>query len=272
MIDRFAGLPSSLAKQTRLTTLAGVPALIAHPDWESPAPTMLWMHGRTSSKEIDPGRYSRWIRAGIAAVALDLPGHGERLDRAMHQPDKTLYAVEQMIGEIDGIVEALGEPKWGGVFDMDRLGIGGMSAGGMVTLRRLCDEHPFKAAAIESAAADFSLMGFEQWYEAEIIERLDPCRHIEGWTPIPLLALHSQIDEMVPVAAVESLFERLRAHYIALNADPEALLTLKTWPETGAPSEHAGFGKVASEAKGMQVEFLEKWLMQQTTPGVSPGR
>ena len=263
MIDRFAGLPSSLARQTRFQTLAGVPALMAHPDWESPAPTMLWMHGRTASKEIDPGRYSRWLRAGIAAVAIDLPGHGQRLDRAMHQPDKTLHAVEQMVGEIDRVVEALADQKWGGAFDLDRMAIGGMSAGGMATLRRLCDEHPFKAAAVESTAGDFALMSYHQMYEPDIIDRLDPSKHIEGWTPIPLLALHSQIDEMVPVAAIESLFNKLRAHYQAHHADPDELLTLKTWPETGAPSEHAGFGKVAAEAKGLQAEFLERWLVDE---------
>ncbi|MCB9839184.1 MAG: prolyl oligopeptidase family serine peptidase [Phycisphaeraceae bacterium] len=260
MIDRFAGLPSSLAQRARFTTLAGVPALVAHPDWESPAPTMLWMHGRTASKELDPGRYSRWLRAGIAAVALDLPGHGERLDRAMHQPDRTLYAVEQMVGEIDGVVEALADPEWGGVFDLDRLGIGGMSAGGMATLRRLCDEHPFQAAAVESTAGDFSLMPYAELYEPGIIGRLDPARHLEGWTPIPLLALHSEIDAMVPLAAIGSFFDKLRAMYTEQHADPDELLTLRTWPETGAPAEHAGFGRVAAEAKALQVEFLERWL------------
>ena len=260
MIDRFTGLPSSLAEQTRLETLAGVPALLAHPDWTKPAPTMLWMHGRTANKELDPGRYSRWLRAGIAAVSLDLPGHGERLDRAMHQPDHTLLAVEQMVGEIDRVIEALADPKWEGAFDLDNLAIGGMSAGGMATLRRLCDEHPFKAAAVESTAGDFSLMPYLQMYEPGIINRLDPIRHVEGWTPIPLLALHSGIDEMVPLAAIESLFDRLRAHYTEHGADSDELLSLKTWPETGAPSEHAGFGKVAAEAKSLQVEFLERWL------------
>ena len=52
---RFAELPSSLAKLARPETLAkgtteGVPALLAHPNWETPAPTVIWMHGRTVSK------------------------------------------------------------------------------------------------------------------------------------------------------------------------------------------------------------------------------
>jgi hypothetical protein len=35
---------------------------------------------------------------------------------------------------------------------------------------------------------------------------------------------------------------------------------LKTWERTGAPNEHAGFGKVAAEAKEIQVKWLERWL------------
>ncbi|MGP1310056.1 MAG: alpha/beta hydrolase family protein [Phycisphaerales bacterium] len=263
---RFAELPSSLAKQARFEKLArettqGVPALLAHPNWERPAPTVIWMHGRTVSKELDPGRYLRWVRAGMAAVALDLPGHGERFDRALNSPDNTLRVVEQMLGELDHVVDALGDPKWNGVFDLDRLAIGGMSAGGMVTLRRLGSQHPFKAAAVESTAGDFSFMRFyDQRYPRELIENLDPIRHADGWSATPLLALHSEADEWVPVDAIRSLFAALETRYSDLGADAADLLTLKTWPVTGAPYEHAGFGKVANDAKNAQVEFLTRWL------------
>ena len=64
---------------------AKVPAMLSHPDWRTPRPTVLWMHGRTVSKEIDNGRFLRFVRAGIASVSLDLPGHGERLDASKHQ-------------------------------------------------------------------------------------------------------------------------------------------------------------------------------------------
>lgn len=263
---RFAELPSSLAKQAKFETLAkatteGVPALLAHPDWETPAPTVIWMHGRTVNKELDPGRYLRWIRSGIAAVALDLPGHGERYSALLQKPDHTLKVVAQMLDELDHVVDALRDQRWGGVFDMDRLAIGGMSAGGMVTLRRLGDPHAFKAAAVESTSGDFSLMPFyDTRYPGELIHRLDPRRHVEGWSAIPLLALHSEADEWVPVQSIRNLFDALKTRYTTLGADPNELLTLKTWPITGAPYEHAGFGKVANDAKNAQLEFFGKWL------------
>lgn len=264
---RFAQLPSSLARQARFETLAkgpteGVPALLAHPDWQSPAPVVLWMHGRTVHKELDPGRYLRWIRSGIAAVALDLPGHGERFSADLNKPENTLHIVAQMLDEIDHVVDALRDPAWNGAFDLDRLAIGGMSAGGMVTLRRLGSAHEFKAAAVESTAGDFSLMRFyDQRYPRDLIERLDPIRHVDGWSATPLLALHSEADEWVPAQSVRNLFGALESRYAALGADPRELLTLRTWPVTGAPNEHSGFGKVANDAKNAQVEFLTRWLL-----------
>ncbi len=262
MIDRFAGLPSSLASQARFERLAGgsVPALLAHPDWRTPVPTIVWMHGRTASKEWDPGRYLRWIRAGMAACAVDLPGHGERLDRRLHQGGQTLYAVAQMVEEIDAVVESLADPRFGGAFDVTRLGIGGMSAGGMATLRRLGDPHPFRAASVESTAGDFSKMPYLSMYPRELVERLDPMRRVEWWAPVPLLALHSEADELTPVAAIRSFTDALGSVYARAGA-PEGLARLVTWPTTGAPQEHSGFGRVANEAKNMQTEFFGRWLL-----------
>lgn len=255
-------MPAALLRQTRFERLGAgrIPALLAHPDWSTPAPVVIWMHGRTVNKELDPGRYLRWIRAGIAACAVDLPGHGERFDASLQSPDATLHVVRQMIEEIDHVVEALAEPRFEGVFDLDRLAIGGMSAGGMSTLRRLCDHHEFRCAAVESTAGDFSKMDYLSRYPAELVERLDPSRHLDGWRPIPLLALHSEADEWVPVDAIRSFARALAERYAAAGAD-RSTVQLVTWPSTGAPSEHAGFGRVANDAKNLQVEFFQRWLL-----------
>ena len=246
-IERFSRLPSSLASRAKTATLGDVPALLAHPDWEAPAPLVLWMHGRTVSKELDPGRYLRWVRAGIAACAVDLPGHGERFDRELQQPENTLFVVKQMIGEIDGVIGSLLGGDFGRVFDAERLAIGGMSAGGMATLRRTADDHPFKAIAVESTAGDFSKMpSYVGRYEQDLIDELDPMRRVEGRPATPLLALHSEKDEWVPVGAIRGFVEALRPAHEAAGAE----LTLRTWPETGAPYEHAGFGKVAAGSEG----------------------
>lgn len=267
MIERFAQFPAALASRARTVRLGpGIPALLAHPDWTTPAPTVLWMHGRTAYKELDPGRYLRWIRAGIAACAVDLPGHGERLDTDLQQSARTPDLLAQMVGEIDQIVEALADPQWKGVFDLDRLGIGGMSAGGMATLRRLCDPHPFRCAAVEGTTGDLARLyggdAAHPWltaHDAERIRPVDPAQHLETWRPIPLLAVHSQADEVIPFSGMEGFIERLRARYREAGADP-GLIELVSWPSTGAPQEHLGFGRYSNEAKNTQTAFLARHL------------
>ena len=272
MLDRFAKLPNSLKDNARTVRLnvgnrPTIPALLCHPDWVSPAPTMLWMHGRTANKELDSGRYIRWIKAGIAAVAIDLPAHGERaLGQAEAPTGATLAILAQLITEIDHVVESLADPIWQGVFDLDRLGIGGMSLGGMAALRRLCDPHEFKCAAVECTTGDlWSLYrpdGPRPWgqsfAEADIAP-LDALRHVGNYRPIPLLALHSEADRIIPWPIERGFLDQLRTHYASAGADP-MMVEVKTWPSTGAPEEHSGFGRVGNEAKNAQTEFLSRRL------------
>ena len=270
MLERFAQFPKALAENARTVRLGpDVPVLLAHPDWQTPAPVVLWMHGRTVNKELDPGRYLRWIRAGIAVCSIDLPGHGERYDIEFQHPRRTLDVLSQMLGEIDAVVEALAGPEYetgvGPLFDLDRMAIGGMSAGGMAALRRLCDPHPFLCAAVEGATGDLDALYFTRdgWpvdHDPELVAPLDPAQHLDTFAPIPLLALHSEADKMVPYAGQLGFINALRAHYKAKNADP-GLVKLVTWPETGAESEHAGFGRFANDAKNVQTDFLTEHLL-----------
>ncbi len=267
MIDRFKQFPRALAARARSRRLAEVPALLAHPDWERPAPVVLWMHGRTANKELDPGRYLRWIRAGIGACAVDLPGHGERADASMQTLDRSLEVLAKMLAEVDHVIEALADPALHGVFDLSRVAIGGMSAGGMVALRRLCDPHPFACAAVEGTTGWLSGLYFSEHGEAGTKERwavahdrasvaaLDPMAHLAGWRPIPLLALHNELDEIVPLAGQRRFLEALES-----QGKDGALVELRTWAKSGAPAEHSGFGVFANEAKNVQTEFLTRVL------------
>jgi dienelactone hydrolase len=271
MDQRFAEFPRYLAARARRVDLAGVPAMVALPDEEERAgralPAVVWMHGRTASKEMDPGRYMRWVRAGMAAVALDLPGHGARFDAAQQEPGATLDVLERMLGELNGAVAALREVPG---IDAGRLGIGGMSLGGMVALRRLCDAHGFGAASVEGTCgwleglyfpAEFG-MPARAWpidHPRERVRRLEGKSNLAGMSPVPMLILHSEADEMVAWEAQRRFVEDLRGHYASRGADP-GLVRLKTWPRTGAPREHIGFGTVSHEAKTLQTEFFARVL------------
>lgn len=270
-------LPLSLRARSRWTTLAGVPALIVHPDpveaihadeagarprdatnGRRSHPALVWMHGRTASKEIDPGRFLRLVRAGIGVVSLDLPGHGERADPRLIEASATLDVVEQMERELDAVVSAAMRE---GPFDPQALAIGGFSAGGMVTLMRLCRPHSFRAAIVEATTGDWQFLHHRRELDEARIARVNPIRHLEAWVPTPLLVLHAENDEWVPI-------ESQRAFVAALHARgvPSELIEFRAFPRTGAPFEHIGFGRYASEAKDLGAEFLGRHLLGGAEP------
>ncbi|MEM8835713.1 MAG: alpha/beta fold hydrolase [Planctomycetota bacterium] len=271
MEERFARLPTHLRARTLITDLPGpvepVPTLLAHPEeswWEpgatpAPAPLCLWMHGRTAFKELDPGRYLRWVRAGIGACSIDLPGHGARQKPGWDRTENTIEVVEQASREIDTVLDALRDAKFNNAFDLERVAIGGMSAGGMVALNRLTRAHGFTCTSLEATAGNFEAMRGTPLFSEEKAERLSPVKHLDDWRPVPLLAVHSEADESVPVEAMRTFIEPLRAHYAAHNADPDSI-RFHTWERTGAPYEHDGFGSKSNEAKNMQTEFLAQHL------------
>lgn len=282
---RLKSFPRDLAAVARFVHLGnGVPTLLAHPDWKTPCPTVLWMHGRTANKELDPGRYLRWIRAGFAACAIDLPSHGERYSASGQHPRESLNTIAQTLTEIDGVVESLASPEFCNAFDLDRMGIGGMSLGGIIALRRLCDPHHFRAAAVEGTTGWLEGLYFPRDYSAELhskvstggpdgsppawvvehdraaVAHVSAASHLASFRPLPLLLLHSEADKMMPFAVAKGFAERLRTHLKSIGAD-ESLVELHTWPETGAPEEHIGFGRFSNDAKNMQTAFFAKHLM-----------
>ncbi len=261
---RIAHFPTSLRERSTLRRLGrDVPALLVEPErgaGAAAAPVLLWLHGRTVSKEIDSARYTRLMRAGVGVCTLDLPGHGEREDAALQAPEALPDLLAQAVAELDAVLDDLRGVPW---VDADRLAIGGVSAGGMVSLRRLGDPHPFRCAAVEATAGDFARAD-QGRFEAARLRGLDPLSRVAAWRPIPLLAMHSEADEVVPVAAIRSFVEVLRARYVSVGASPD-LLRLITWPRTGAPQEHLGFGKLAGEARQHLVAFLAEHLSAPAT-------
>lgn len=147
-----------------------------------------------------------------------------------------------------------------------------MSAGGMATLRRLCEPHAFRSCAIESSTGwleglyvpgdDPDALTRAPWAVSQDLTRvreLDPMRHLGAFKPIPLLVLHSESDAIVPWAGMRRFTEELRAHYQRVGSE-SSLIERVTWMSTGAPQEHAGFGRAANDAKNALVRFYTQTL------------
>jgi alpha-beta hydrolase superfamily lysophospholipase len=266
--DLLAKFPTSLRRRSRLLSLGPAPGLLVEPEpGDAPAPLVLWLHGRTVRKEIDSARFSRLLRAGIAVAAIDLPGHGERLDERMQEPDALPDVLAAALDELPEVEQAV-LAELGQRIDPSRRALGGVSAGGMVSLRRLCDDHPYRCAAVEATCGDLgaaqdaleaSGSAAPLRYTAARERDLSARDHLEGWRPLPLLVLHSEADQVVPAAGQRAFVDTLRDHHRARGADPE-LVRLVTWPETGAPMEHLGFGAKSGEARQLHLEFLQAHL------------
>ncbi len=254
MKSRFESLPTRLKTLSEEVQIGEVPCLLVRDD-EKPRPFIIWIHGRTADKELDPGRYLRYVRKGINVCAVDLPGHGGRFDEGLQDARRSLEVVMKMASEIDCVMRGLEEI---GGFDLDKAAIGGMSAGGMAAILRLLTPHPFCAVVLESTVGNLDAMSDLPLCSAlndDEIADINPLNRLDGWKDIPVLAFHSKRDEWIPFSGQESFINALKEK----SLNPEQI-DFVTFDRTGAPYEHIGFGRESAFVKEVQVEFVAKYL------------
>jgi len=263
MPDLTRRIPASLeplAEWHRFESANGaIPTLLVHPDQARgyPAPLVIWLHGRTVSKELDPGRYLRWARGGIGTCAIDLPGHGERFDMSLQPAAAAWDVLTQTVMEIDQVCDALRTGFHD--FDLSRAAIGGMSLGGMAALARLTREHPFVCASVEATSGSWAAQRDREMFRDrvhEVTQRFEPIENLDSWREIPIQAIHACGDEWVKFEGQQQFIEALRTTYENPN-----LIDFVVYERTGAPHEHIGFGKHAVDAKIRQMGFFRKYLL-----------
>jgi dienelactone hydrolase len=199
---------------------------------------------------MDNGRYLRLLRQGIATVAIDLPGHGERADPAMQASERTMQVINATLRELPRVVQALSAHPG---LDMSRAAIGGMSLGGMISLAALCRPHAWRAAVVEATTGDWTHLSGAA-HDPALADRHEPARHLDRWQPVPLLALHAELDEWIDVAWQRAFLQRVQ------DANAGQPVELVTFPRTGAPFEHVGFGTFGAQAKDTGTAFLARHL------------
>ena len=217
-------------------------------------PAVLWLHGRTAWKEVDPGRFLRLMRSGIAVVAPDLPGHGDRYDPELQSTEHVLDVIRMMLQELDELVtdaiKSLGA-------DPMRVGIGGMSAGGMVAIARMTRPHDFLCAVLEATTGSWSHQRLRPMFahcDDATIRAIDPLEHIDAWTPIPLLAVHSKADAWVDWVGQSKFLDAVE------SLGPPELVERMIFEQTGAEHEHVGFGLHSADVKERERDFFARHL------------
>jgi dienelactone hydrolase len=252
METRFDSLPSRLREVSTEIVIGDVPCLLVRGGTE-PRPFLFWIHGRTADKELDPGRYLRYMRKGFNVCAVDLPGHGGRFEARLQESCNTLEVILQMASEIDVVLDGLA--KVGG-FDLGKAILGGMSAGGMAAIQRLTSAHSFLCAVLEATTGDYEPMRNKplcMGLDDVAFHAVNPIEHLETWRNIPILAFHSRRDEWIPFSGQESFI-----HALQKKASHPELIEFVLFDHTGAPNEHVGFGRESAFVKELQVEFVSK--------------
>lgn len=260
MPDPFNELPRALRSRARIELLgpSEVPTLLIDPvesTSKSGPPMALWLHGRTAWKEIDPGRFLRLMRSGIAVAAPDLPGHGQRFMPELQEPSNVLNVITQMLDELDAVNEAAIASL--GANPM-HTGIGGMSAGGMIITSRLTQPHAWRCAILESATGSWGHQRSRPMFEDStdhLIESIDPINHLAHWRPIPVLAVHSKADEWVDWQGQHQFLDAIQ------RLGPPELIQKLLYERTGAVHEHVGFGRFSAEVKERERDFYLKHLV-----------
>jgi dienelactone hydrolase len=164
---------------------------------------------------------------GVAALFLKMPYYGPRrqpgVDRRMisQDPHETVEGFTQAVLDIRRATAFLASQK---EIDSDRLGIFGISLGGITGSLAMTAEPRLKNGCFLLAGGDLAKVAWEskelekvrrRWIEKggdeqgfrDILEVVDPARYGEHVRGRRILMLNAKEDEVIPKACTESLWE-----------------------------------------------------------------
>ena len=200
-------VPNGVRHDLDLVTLhERIPAVLLLPATDAPAPAALLLHGLGSEKErMGDTVGMALLRRGVAALALDLPMHGERDDAGRRREaisDNPLQLIATWRAAIEEARLALDFLATHPRVDGDRLGLVGYSlgsflanivAGELVTIR----------AVVLAASGDLP-DGLP--FASMVRTIVDPLRAVRRVAGRPLLMVNGRYDRTVKPAQAERLF------------------------------------------------------------------
>jgi pimeloyl-ACP methyl ester carboxylesterase len=251
--ERSKSLP--IIKQA--ASIASVPALLCYQGSIQECAErgmMLFYHGFTCTKETHEEEMNSLVRAGFLVVSLDNVGHGERRypkfaeifsdERWVTEPEAAeadfLQIVRETAQEVPMIIDALLERGWA---RPDRLGIAGISMGGMISYAAIVIEPRLRVAT--------PIIGSPKW---KLPWPDSPHLHADRFFPVALLSQTGAEDEMVPARFARTFHEQLTPLYS--NA-PERLCYIE-YPDVG----HSLSPEVREASRQKMVEWVQRFLRE----------
>lgn len=221
---------------TERTELAGIPLLHIRPrGLEGRAPTVLFFHGWSSTKEGQIITAEALACEGYRVIVPDNINHGERGALTAYDDaaaERYFWpTIMQSMADAGALAEAAIAAGW---TDPGRIGVSGHSMGGFIAAGVTARYDWVKVTVLHNGCPCF--VWAEDFYrkaakrppatraQAAAMLPHDPEHLIERIAPRPFLLLHGSQDQLVPVEGARRFMELARPYY---QAHPDRLAMLE---------------------------------------------
>ena len=211
--------------------LGDIPAIIYRPEkiaGDELLPTIIFYHGWGSNKESQEFRGFTLASFGFQVILPDSIYHGER-NPVDHEKVENMgkyfwKVILNNIKELETLVQAAIEKHQA---DPNRIGVAGHSMGGYTASGIFFNNEKIKVLAVLNGSCSWNYTN-EQFAEVfhikespitpndqEKIDKLVPYNRVEQLKNRPMLILHGEADEVVPIQGQRVFCERLRENKAA---------------------------------------------------------
>lgn len=203
---------------------------------KNPRKTVFVQHGLGSRKERHLELCLRLADAGYIACSLDARHHGDRSSQDMRRSLSDMQGTEfpaAFIDTVRGTVEDI--ITVANTLGISSYGIIGHSMGGLIALKTAQADKRVSALVCISGAIEFSPVKEKNApldltpQVREAIKSMDPAANVSDYFPCPILLLHGDADELVPISGAERLYSSLESIY---ESRPDSL-KLVEYPGVG---------------------------------------
>jgi hypothetical protein len=213
-----------------------------NPEATTKLPLVIILHGFTGRKEHCFSQGYQLAQRGYYAVSIDLYLHGEAAEGEF-VPSHVAPCLDEVLVRSVGYIERLvAVYAQNPVADGNRIGLLGISLGGVVIYRYLPHRSPhIRAAVVQIAGATpfwpltirkimqhFPEFGVTEAMVAIAEQRTADEAFLEGVSDFPLLMQYGQADPIVPIEEVRRVYQQIKSQYICPD-----LLELVEYPNAG---------------------------------------